>query len=101
MVWIHQETEDSNLRKEVMQQLQSLGYRARPEYRDASGVATRSVEALYQASSDRVAVAGKHNRNCLSSCFSHLRRWLAPCCGDYIDLSAHQIGCETWQSIIV
>jgi hypothetical protein len=38
---------DSNLRKEVMQQLQSLGYRARPEYRDASGVATRSVEARY------------------------------------------------------
>src|SRR4029077_16831895 len=46
-------------------------------------------------------VAGKHNRNCLSSRFSYLRRWLAPCCGDYIDLSAHQVGCETWQSIIV
>jgi hypothetical protein len=47
MTRIHEETEDSNVRKEVTQQLQSLGYRACPEYGDASSVATRSVEARY------------------------------------------------------
>jgi hypothetical protein len=94
MVRVHEKTDDSSLRHKLMQQLQSLGDRRRTEYGDASGIASRSAEARYQAFPDGVAVAGEHDRNRLSSRFGYLRRGLAPSCGNYIDLSAHEFGCQ-------
>src|SRR5262245_45702763 len=47
IVWIHEKSDDTGLRHEVMQQLQSLGNRCRTKYGDTGSIAARPVEAVY------------------------------------------------------
>src|SRR5262245_15353441 len=92
VAWIHEKSGDGSLWHKVMQQLQSLGNRRRAKYGDASCIAARSAEAVYQAFLYRVPKHAEHYGNRLSGCLGNLWRRIAPTCDNYGDLSAYQIG---------
>src|SRR5262249_21349352 len=66
IVGIREKANDSNLRHELVQQLESLRYRSWTEYGDTRGIATRPVKARYQGFPHWVAVRGEHGRNSFS-----------------------------------
>src|SRR5262249_35587413 len=86
IVGIREKSDNGNLRHEFVQQLESLSYRSWTKYGDFRGIAARSVKALYQGFSHRVAVRSEHDRNRLSSGLCHVGRRLATHRSEHRDL---------------
>src|SRR5262245_1255279 len=86
-------------RNEFAQEPQSLRPQLRGEHVHPGGVAARPVEAGDQTKCDRVAAAGKDNRN---FCGRRLggNRGSRSRCDDHVDLPANQISRERRQLII-
>src|SRR5262249_31768854 len=61
VVWIHEISEGSDLRHQLVQQLQSLSYGGRPKYGDTGDIAARLIEAReLRRSRPPVGVPGRH-----------------------------------------
>src|SRR5262244_764404 len=80
VVWIHEISEGSDLRHQLVQQLQSLSYGGRPKYGDTGDIAARLIEARDQALPNGIVVGGEHYGDRLSCRLGNLwRRFTTSC----------------------
>jgi len=97
---VHEQTDDLGCGYQIVQQAESLRYQLGVQLGYAGDVATRPVQAGYEAERDRVTGRLEHDRNDSGGCFCCESRGCASR-GDHVHFLAHQICRQSRKSIIV
>ena len=96
---IYEECDCRDLRNKLRQQLEPLCRQFGGDHAEAGKISARSCEAGDHAVLNRVAAGDKYDRNCRACAMCGSDRDITAHGGDHANLSASEVGSQSWESI--